>query len=54
MKVDIRYLPGRMEESYIFYQNKHFPIRRTDKVANCRTKRNNDFPTLQYGKRGDL
>lgn len=37
----------------IFYQDEHFPIRRTDKVANCRTKRNNDFPTIQYGKRGD-
>ena len=54
MKVDIRYLPGRMEEGYIFHQDEHFPIRRTDKVANCRTKRNNDFPTVQYGKRGDL
>lgn len=52
MKVDIRYLPERMEDSYIFFENEHFPLIRTDKVANCRVKRNNNFPTIQYGKRG--
>lgn len=52
MKVDIRYLPGRMDEAYILFQDEHFPIIRTDKVANCRTKRNNDFPIIRYGKRG--
>lgn len=53
MKVEIRYLPGRMEDGYIFFNGEHFPLIRTDKVANCRTKRANTFPTLQYGKRGD-
>ena len=52
IKVDIRYLPGRMEDSYILFENEHFPLIRTDKVANCRVKRNNNFPTIQYGKRG--
>ena len=53
MKVEIRYLPGRMEDGYIFFNGEHFPLIRTDKVANCRTKRANTFPTLQYGRRGD-
>lgn len=53
MKVDVRYLPGHMDEAYILFQNEHFPLIRTDKVANCRTKRNHDFPTIRYGKRGD-
>lgn len=53
MKVDVRYLPGHMDEAYILFQGEHFPLIRTDKVANCRTKRNNDFPIIRYGKRGD-
>lgn len=54
MTVDIRYLPGRMDDGYILYEHEHFPISRTDKIANCRTKRNNDFPPIQYGKGGNL
>lgn len=53
MKVDIRYLPGQMDEAYILFEDEHFPLIRTDKVANCRTKRNNDFPTIRYGKQGE-
>lgn len=53
MKVDIRYLPGQMDEAYILFEHEHFPLIRTDKVANCRTKRNNDFPTIRYGKQGE-
>lgn len=53
MKVDIRYLPGKMDEACILFENEHFPLTRTDKVANCRTKRNNDFPTIRYGKQGE-
>jgi hypothetical protein len=48
MKVEIRYLPDRMEEAYILYGDSRFPIRKTNKEENARTKRNNSFPTIQY------
>lgn len=47
MKVDIRFLPTNMEDAYILYEGKHYPIPLTDKVANSRTKRNN-LPTIDY------
>jgi transposase InsO family protein len=50
MKVNIRYLPGQMEEAYILYDGLHFPIPRTDKVANSRTKRNN-LPSIDYSRK---
>ena len=49
MKVEIRYLPDAMDEAYILYEAKHYPLRRTDKVANSRTKRNN-LPKINYSK----
>ena len=52
MKVDIRFLPGQMEDAYILHEGIHFPIPRTDKVANSRTKRNN-LPKIDYSKKGD-
>jgi hypothetical protein len=48
MKVEIRYLPDDMENAYIFYENAHYPITATDKVANSRTKRNNSLPVINY------
>jgi transposase InsO family protein len=48
MKVEIRYLPDDMENAYIFYENVHYPITATDKVANSRTKRNNNLPIINY------
>jgi len=50
MKVEVRYLPDRMEEAYILYEGLHYPIRVTDKVANGKTKRNN-LPVIDYTKR---
>lgn len=47
MTVEVRYLPGQMENAYILYEGIHYPIVSTDKVANSRTKRNNDF-TINY------
>jgi transposase InsO family protein len=41
MKVDIRYLPDNMDSAFILYEGNRYPIRMTDKVANCRTKRQN-------------
>lgn len=52
MKVEIRYLPDHMEDAYILYENVHYPIHPTDKVANGKAKRNN-LPTIDYSKRGD-
>jgi transposase InsO family protein len=51
MKVDIRFLPSQMEDAYILYDGKHYPIPLTDKVANSRTKRNN-LPTIDYSMTG--
>jgi transposase InsO family protein len=51
MKVDIRFLPGHMEDAYILYEGLHYPMPRTDKVANSRTKRNN-LPYIDYSGKG--
>ena len=52
MKVDVRFLPGHMEDAYILYGDTRFPITQTNKNENARTKRNN-FPTIQYSMEGD-
>ena len=51
-KVEIRYLPDRMEDAYILYGDTRFPINQTNKNENARTKRNNSFPTIQYSSEG--
>jgi transposase InsO family protein len=50
-KVDIRYLPDDMSTAYILCDGKKFPIRRTDRNENCRTKRRN-LPAIDYAKAG--
>lgn len=50
-KVEIRYRPGEMDSAFILYDGVRYPIRQTDKVANCHTKRQNG-PTIDYGKAG--
>lgn len=53
MKVEIRFVPSDMSSAYILYDKSHFPIRRTDRNENCRTKRNNP-PAFSYArKEGD-
>lgn len=54
MKVDIRFLPDRMDDAFILYEDMHFSIGKTDKVANSMTKRNNNFDPLDYSKRGGV
>ncbi|MCD7711858.1 MAG: DDE-type integrase/transposase/recombinase [Lachnospiraceae bacterium] len=49
--VEIRYLPDDMSSAFILYEEEKFPIRRTDKNENCRTKRNN-APAIDYSKAG--
>ncbi len=51
MKVQVRFLPGAMEDAYILYDEKRYPIVHTDKVANSRTKRNNPHDNLDYSRR---
>lgn len=51
MKVDIRFLPDDMDNAYILYENTKSPILKTDKIANCHTKRNNP-PVLDYSRIG--
>jgi hypothetical protein len=51
MTVEVRFLPGAMENAYILYEGAHYPIPRTDKAANCKAKRNN-LPKIDYGKDG--
>lgn len=47
-KVEIRFEPSNMDSAFILYDGKRFPIRRTNKVDNCHTKRNN--PGVDYSK----
>jgi len=51
MKVQVRFLPGAMEDAYILYDEKRYPIVQTDKVANSKTKRNNPHDNLDYSRR---
>jgi hypothetical protein len=48
-KVEIRYLPDRMEDAYIFFEGNKYPIRRTNRVENGKTKRNNKH-AIDYSK----
>ena len=43
MHVEVRFIPDDMDNAYILYENVHYPIVSTDKIANGKTKRNNDF-----------
>ena len=50
-KVEIRFRPDEADSATIVFEGKHYPLRLTDKVENCRTKRNNG-PTIDYSKIG--
>lgn len=47
--VDIRYRPSDMDSAFILFEDKHYPLRVTNKNENCRTKRNNQ-PSIDYSK----
>jgi transposase InsO family protein len=47
--VEIRFLPDRMEDAYIFDAGQHYPLKPTDKQANVRVKRKNGL-TVDYSK----
>ena len=50
-KVEIRFLPDRMQDAYIFFEGRKYPIRKTNRVENGRTKRNNQN-AIDYSKMG--
>jgi transposase InsO family protein len=47
--VEVRFLPDRLSEAYIFDNGRRFPLKLTDKQANSRAKRE-DWPTVDYSK----
>ena len=49
--VEIRYEPSNPDSIFIFYDNTSFPIRKTNKTENCRTKRSNNV-SIDYSKIG--
>jgi len=50
-KVEVRFLPDRMQDAFIFFEGKQFPIRPTNRVENARTKRDNTH-AIDYSKLG--
>ena len=48
--VEIRYEPNDMATAFILYEDRHYPVRRTNRVENCHTKRNN--VEIDYSKIG--
>ncbi len=53
LKVEVRYLPDCMQDAYIFFDGRKYPIRQTNRVENGRTKRNNQH-FIDYSKMGGL
>lgn len=45
--VEVRFLPDRLSEAYIFDNGARFPLKLTDKQANSKVKRK-DWPTVDY------
>lgn len=52
-RVEVHYLPEDVEHAYILYEGKQYPIRKTNKVENARTKRNNQY-RINYGGTTDV
>jgi len=48
--VEVRFLPDRVPEAYIFDSGKRYPLKPTDKQANSRAKREG-WPTVDYSRR---
>lgn len=52
-KVEIRFMPNDMSTACIYWNGEKYPIRKTNKVENCHTKRTTSKYTLDYSKVGD-
>lgn len=51
-RVEIRFLPDKMQDAYIFFEGTKYPIRQTNRAENGRTKRNNQH-AIDYSKMGE-
>jgi hypothetical protein len=51
--VEVRFLPDALSEAYIFEGGVRYPLKRTDKEANSRVKREK-VPTVDYSRGGDF
>ena len=51
--VEVRFLPDRLPEAYIFENGARYPLKVTDRQANSRAKREN-WPTVDYSKEGGI
>ena len=49
--VVIYFLPDKMEDAYILFEDEKFPIRKTNRIENGKTKRNNEH-AIDYSKLG--
>jgi transposase InsO family protein len=49
--VEVRFLPDRLFDAYIFENGVHYPLKLTNKQANSKVKRDN-WPTVDYSKGG--
>jgi hypothetical protein len=49
--VEVRFLPDRLSEAYIYDNGGHFPLKVTDKQANSRAKRE-EWPSVDYSRGG--
>lgn len=47
--VEVRFLPDRISEAYIFENGAHYPLKLTNKQANSQAKRES-WPTVDYSK----
>jgi transposase InsO family protein len=47
--VEVRFLPDRLFDAYIYDNGKRFPLKPTDKQANSKARRE-DWPTVDYSK----
>ena len=52
-KVEIRFMPNDMSTACVYWNGEKYPIRKTNKVENCHTKRTTSKYTLDYSKVGD-
>jgi hypothetical protein len=50
--VEVRFLPDRLPDAYIFDNGTHHPLKLTDKRANSRVRREN-WPTVDYSRGED-
>jgi len=48
--VEVRFLPDQMDSAFILFDKKRYPLRKTNKLENCRTKR--AAHRLDYDKKG--